>query len=727
MPSIPVMTEKRLPRQADKWSSFILNELRSWGQLPPGTVPDFQYIDSEKADQGYALASVVLDIGDNIVNVPVVIRDWKLMPMDIMELNGSLYPLTSRRLGQLAAFAAPFDDKVYPAAGIRDMGQNIQGAVMPPIYQRGMLKSFSDNDPNELLTAKLVAASNPDVGGRLQQLDQNAFNQYKAHGTYDVLHGLLKRRGKSDAEHIVDVEGGDIHAQNPTDDISVMWVPRPSQEDANKGFGTVAGASGRAFDPFMMHLPVKDLISMYSNMDGIDPLKKVQVFVSKDGPDGMPIVDTDWSGNPGHDVGVREIKPAELAPDRSLLLLGAEKGDNGHMFMIPPGSVIECLYLPDELSRERVAAMTRKCELFMGDKFYGVYAKTADAPASPSHNPPFTSDVASFGSLDGGAGGRDVIFASVASGGDVTAIGPMKIMSREVAPIDVLGEKHIVTTFHGRYGHVPIQVVRSELYKDYAGTTSDGGIKIFVPASFNCVGITGVVHSPKSPEDVDYMAKTAHIGTGDWVRGFSVDGGASITLNMPDMIKAAYQSVLDDNKTGIKLARMEPEQAEFVLIASGMKAADAASFVKSASREPITAYGIKYLPPKLAHKPDPIMLAKEAQLKRDLIAAISVDFFKEAAELNDKKTVDAVLGLGLADEGNVDVIIDAVPKYEEVLENLTWALKEARISGGPIQEQVIQKAMIAVENYLEQVEAYVAALQQLRSSQKGTSMAVPAA
>jgi hypothetical protein len=746
------MTEKRLPRQSDKWSSFILNELRSWGQLPPGTVPDFQYIDSEKADQGYALASVVLDIGDNIINIPVVVRDWKLCPMDIMELNGSLYPLTARRLNQLSAFSSPFQEKIYPPGQNRDMGQNITGAVVPPLYQRGMLKTMADANPNDLITAQLMSSGNPTVNDHLQQIDQNAYAQYKNHGTYDVLYGIINHKG---SEHPVKVEGGQVEEVNPGA-AKILWVPRPSQEDANRGLGTVAGASGRAFDPFMMHLPVKDLVSMYSNMDGVDPLKKVQVFISKDAPDGTPVVDVDWNGNPGHDIGVREISPAELAPDRSLLLLGAEKGKNGHMHMIRPGGIIERMYAPDDLSKHHVAALTDRSDLFVGGKFYGVYAKTSDAPVSCSGGPQFDCDQSSFGEF--GGGGKDVIFASASDGGDITAIGPIRITHREVGPFDALGEKRISVTFHGRYGHAPVQIMRSDLFKDFAGQHGSDGIKIFLPATFNCVGINGVVHSPKSPDDVGYMAKTAHLRDADWVRVWSIDGGATVSLNMPDSVKSAYQRVLDENKTEIKLARMAPEQAEFVLIASGMDRTDAARLVKTAARESITAYGLRYLPPKTASAPDPVLLAKEAELKRDFISKIGVSMFREAADLTsysgdaptylfkraaefatgrpsmskeaaaatDRKTVDAVLGLGLADEHNVDVLIDAAPKYEEVLENLTWALKECRVTGGPIPEQVTQKAMIGIENYLENVEAYAAAAQQLRSSQRGTSMGVPA-
>jgi hypothetical protein len=286
-------------------------------------------------------------------------------------------------------------------------------------------------------------------------------------------------------------------------------------------------------------------------------------------------------------------------------------------------------------------------------------------------------------------------------------------------------EVHMANEYTGFYGLTPVTIVRSSMFEDMASDGKSGKIKLLLPAGFKCSRIQGVIHSPSTPAEVGFISKMAHENSGDWIKGWSIDSGRTVCLDMPLPVKVAYQKVLDQNETGLKLDRLMPKHAEFVLAAAGVLPKHAIEFVKSAQADPITAFGIHYRPAELRPEPSKEAAAQESLERQKLADSIQnklhelkiagAELYKLAAILTDKKTVDAVLGLGLANEHNVDDLIDAIPRYEEIVQELAVMLKDARISGGPVHEQAIQKAMIAVENFLEQAESYVAALQKIRS------------
>lgn len=722
MPSFPSITEKKLPKMSEGWGSFVLNELRNWGQLPKSSAPDFEYIEREATDKGFALATVVIGIGDNIVNVPVIIRDWKLCPLDLMEINGNFYPLTGRRLGHLMAFSSPFS-KVVDRREVNDIGEDMRAHVTPPLSSSGgMNKEFSAMTEDTLIAPRMAAHLNRyDINDLLTPLDNNTFAQYRKHGTYDVLMGILKG---PEQQKVVQSVGNKLTIRHPSADFKILWIPRPSDADINSGFGTVYGSTGANFDIAKIRMPVKQMIEFYSNESGVDPILDSENFVSESAPDGVPITDVSWSkaGREGHEIGVGELDLDGMSRNSDFVVLSTEKnGDRGNYNISNPGKIIKALHSPSSAAVGK-GVLVDYCKLLTGDRFYGAYIGNESSGMPVSMDAGNDHDQFSFEHPDQ--------FLFTRSVGDrIEAFGPVCITAKTTLPLSVAGETSLASEFTGMADSSPVVVTRSSMFKDIVVRRSPGRIEAMLPADFTCMKLNGILNSPSSPGDVGMIAKLAREEAGDWVTAWSIDGGTTVCLDMPEPVKVAYQRVLDRNETGLKLSRLSAKHAEFVLMAAGMRGDEAVDLVKAAADESITAYGVSWRAPEPTVSPE--VGEKIATEKRKLAKAIrqnlaelhlnGAELFKRAAELGERKTVDAVLGLGMANEQNVDELIDSIPRYEEVLKDLSEMLKDARVAGGLMREEIIQKAMIAVENFLEQAEAVVASIRKIRS----TGMAAP--
>lgn len=732
--SFPLTGEKKLPKMSESWGATVLNELRSWGQLPNGTSPDFQYLDAEHTDTGYATATVVIGLGTNIINVPVIIRDWKLCPLDVMEHNGTFYPLTARRINSIMTFSSPFEKIVDPNT-IKNPGEDLTHTVIPPIQRGGFVKEFSAADPNDLITTRMAREiSRPEVNDHLVSLGTSAYQQYRKHGTYDVILGILKGVNPKDGQ-VAQTLGDKMEIRHPKADFKILWVPKPSEADASRGFGTVLGAGGKSFDPALIHLPVREMLEFYSNANGVDPIAKSNLFIDESAKDGVPISDVDWyqAGREGHEIGVSELNLNALDRQDSLVVLTAEKSGQGHFKKTSANGVIKKLSNPASLDKGGIGFLSEDGALIIGSKFYGSYLRSSRSDFAGGYCPPPPSS-SFFDENDfNPEHDRQYLFVRRLDEGGLEAVGPLKILSRATMPISAAGEGHISTEYTGVVGLSPITVTRSSVVQEAAGGARGGRLSLMLPADFVCVRLNGVYNSPDTPSNVGYTAKLAHEVDQDWIKGWSIDGGKTVTLDLPTTVKTAYQTVLDQGNTGLKLSRLEPKHAEFVLAAAGVDPKHALLFVKSAQAGPITGYGVHL---KAAHpRVDPTsdQLAKEAQLRRDLVNNIHVELnrlkiaglelYKFAAEISDRKTVDAVLGLGLSNEDNVDELIEALPRYETVLQELAETLKDSRVADSPVQEKITQKAMIALENFVEQVESFIASLRKIRGMNVGSSPA----
>jgi hypothetical protein len=308
-------------------------------------------------------------------------------------------------------------------------------------------------------------------------------------------------------------------------------------------------------------------------------------------------------------------------------------------------------------------------------------------------------------------------------------------------PLEVGGVRNMCTAYQIHRGPSGMKVLTCGIFQ----TPSETKGTLSLPAHMKFHGVGTVHEAPSSPAEVGYLAKLAHEQAGDWLKAHSPDGGRSIALDMPATIKAAYQQVLVDAELDSRLTGLEPKVAMFLITAAGVHSDDANAIIKTAQVEPVTVYGVRYLPPAQAVK-----LGASREERTEFVRSVWTNLVKEAgfipmktaagtyfdatpgsvadvlrlpplekgaAMLPDRKTVDAILGLGLVDEGNIEDYVEAVPLYQEVVEGLAKMLPRARVYGGPVHENIIRKAMAAVENFLEQIQVFLESQRVLKSPQ----------
>lgn len=702
MPDFISTSPKKLSKSVDSWGSTILSEIRGWGGLPPGTTADVQFFEKDK-DKGYALGTVVLNTGATPVNVPVVVKDWKLYPLDTMEVEATHYPLTRKRLAELSSTSDPYESKVVSPFYGMDPGQNIRDSVLPPGYQRGLGKAFAED---EMITPKLTVTSRrPEYDAFLMDLDEHTIRAYQKNGTHDVLMGVVKKL--KDGDHPVQVTGDCMVERVPEEDVNIVWIPKPSSDDVQKGFMTVIGCSGKAFDPALMRIPTKLITTHYSNTDGTDFALGAAILSTQDGP--RAISEVNWGGPAGHDIGVKELDLSSLTASTFHVLAGDANGQNGGLHLVKPGFVILNLVNPATPKESYKAVLTDDCLLVCGDTFYGAASRGSGlAPGAGDHMNGFANRDSKSISGDWSKGASYVFVCTKDPAAQ--AFGPVCIDESSSYPISIGGKSFMGTEYTGSCGPKSIKVVRSAAFEDAAIT----GNKIFVPEHYACVRVDGVRQAPESPGKVGYMAKMAHEHHMDWLKVFSTDNGGTFSVDMPPTIKTAYQARLNRAVSGeITLDSLPAKLAEFVLCAAGVKGEQASAMIKDASTSAVEAYGVEYLPVGDFNQTpvsDELRMAKRA-----FVDSFRINLVKVGAVMPDKKTVDAVLGLGVANEDNADDYIDSIPRYEEICQELSRLLPRARIKGGPIAEEAIRKAMSAIENFLEQAEAYLSAKKVIES------------
>jgi hypothetical protein len=291
------------------------------------------------------------------------------------------------------------------------------------------------------------------------------------------------------------------------------------------------------------------------------------------------------------------------------------------------------------------------------------------------------------------------------------AIGPIQADHGSVSHEKIGDESVPVSCVHGRIGPTEIKVYRvpDSIAKDYAITKKKGGAEIVVPSSFKCVRVWKILRAANDPSKHDYLAKTA--GADRWIRVTSHDG-VSYSIDLPGSVKQAYLKKIA--ALGFdSFNHLSPDVAEFFATCAGLTHKEAELIVKTAEHGSAVLYNIDFPP---TTNPDLKKIAVEQEIKRAFANNIRVWLLKAAEEMTDKKTVDAMLGLGLADENNADTFLDHMPRYEEIVQQLAANLVDTRLQGGPIKEKSLRDAMTSIENVLEQGEQVIGAKRILDSA-----------
>lgn len=699
MPDFISTSPKNLGKSVEEWPQSILAEISDWGGLPPESKLSLEFHE-KKLEEGTAVGTVVMNIAGKPINVPVVITDHRLLPMDVMEVGGEYAPLTKKRLTEAFTSGGQFSGTVHPSE-VTDYGQNISQLVRPPsTYRGGMGKLASLMDAEGVIPHVTLTARRPAYQELLLPIDDALIENYKLTGTHDVLMGMLR---KVTGEQVVtESKGGEIKPRDPAGDYSIVWVPRPTQQDIAKGWVTILGASGRGFDPAMMDLPVREATEFYSNPEAIDPMSTSAILVNNKRYAGKQIGGVIGEGLRGSFDGIKELNLGQLGLVKADIL-GADGQLHEATTMIP--RLVNLFAGGDK----DMAGAVCDGKLIIGKRLFGRI--TGGAPDGLDRKRREQAPVLPWITPE-----APPMIVMHCDDGCCPSFGPFEAVGRSTSPVTVGDKTFTVSSLDVVYGPNKGRISISDLFS----TPIVSGNDVKLPAHFRHIVVHGgVMDSPDSPAAVGYLAKVAHQKRADWLRAFSNDKGVTVSLDMPVMVKSAYEAVLSANGIADSLNQLNPKIAQFIVTAAGVNPKDAENVVKTAQEEPVTVWGVDYLPVPAAKTAAATehRYSEMNELRRKYARLLWVNMVKEAAEIGDKKTVDAILGLGLVDESNVDEYMEAIPVYREVVQGLAKMLSRARVTDSPVSEEVLRKAMSAIEGFLEQAEAYLSAKRILEAPQ----------
>jgi len=93
-------------------------------------------------------------------------------------------------------------------------------------------------------------------------------------------------------------------------------------------------------------------------------------------------------------------------------------------------------------------------------------------------------------------------------------------------------------------------------------------------------------------------------------------------------------------------------------------------------------------------------IVEEYEKNSGLLTKFNLNLVKEAAVINDKGTVDAILSLGLMRKHNIGEYVGLIPSYEVVMSNLSNLLISTRLGIVKIPEELLQKSLVTIARVL---------------------------
>lgn len=126
----------RLPEDSVTWPEKLLSALYQYVPGVSSYVPDVN-ITKQSPEEGAALGFFGIrnstqqpspDGPGNYIRVPFIVKEWKVSPLDVFEVGGTLYPLTKETLDRAMLNPSTFTHPENP----RTSGPNVFGDQLPP-------------------------------------------------------------------------------------------------------------------------------------------------------------------------------------------------------------------------------------------------------------------------------------------------------------------------------------------------------------------------------------------------------------------------------------------------------------------------------------------------------------------------------------------------------------------------------------------------------------------
>lgn len=685
-----------LPEDPNAWPKEVLDEL--FKQVP--YISDFRpHVVMQKVDaeRGYGFGHIEISneseaqtstdprlteaAGVRAVRIPVVVRDGKLSPFDLLVTDSSrVLPLTEARLRQ-----AIFRPQAFDVTSQTPGDHSLIGTLYPPYRQNYGFGGGGITSPAGGM-GKTSSAFEEYLFTELEKLDagfrkpsqKTAAKRSKIafKKTASILADILPTINRTDLNTFWKGIDGNIELQAAMRKNAAA-VNRPLRLLVNPEHVT---AEKRA--SVIPHLVRPTVVQLIKQADGysmktanhdywrifrstIDRGELVQRFGEK----VAMFVDTHGAVTIADDcTAVTEEKVADLEPVTSFGLYSVRQDDGDEVvgFVIPNLLDTDGQALPLSLFTNGSQA-TVQSEIFGSP-----VGQSADLPNGP---------VGGFGS-----------FYRVTEDGGVEATVPMHLDASHAMPDEptvMVGE-----TFDGRPVEVSVQPNIQEL------TPMEEG-RLLVPESWQWIPLAdseevalaggeeassmpaeGEGEPPEDLEEEAEKASSAHIE----IRC----GGDTFTLSGPALKKVAMadRCFVDLDQAMFLLAALGVEQGHGATKLAHALHGDRMELVKVA-RALVPAEEVEAESVKLAQK----YLSQIPDLRQFLV--------KEAAVIPDPTAVDTVLSMGFINPENLMSFVSYLPSIEEAQAHLCELLLAARIGLKDIPAGALERAVRAVEEVIE--------------------------
>jgi hypothetical protein len=654
-PEVEDVSMTSLSSDSGSWPEDIITKLKE--RIPAIATASlsvkFMHIDDEN---GAGTGSVTVTNGQKTIVIPVIVKEFKLYPMDVFMWEGKMLPLTPDYYAQVfldgseAAFGSLLE---YPLLSMVDRylrGENLQNTIFPPNWGRYAFASATPEGILRDLDGSIDgAAFKKEAFG-----EEAAIARFFSNGMYPLLQTLSNMKPVNMGEF-----------RESADKLVHRSIHVLSKGGPNKY--TLLSTSPDVFNPAM------------SAMDRYGVQNFCSGVCAK--PDSMHEVDQNGEKviivNDDADTSVFLAKPQKDVP-----VIADSFGR--YNVRTRTGMNVEGLVVPVVVDFDQKRVDT---QLFLGKTFSTMQPAIAGSRVTtskwmPEGDEPRVGQTGTFFYHEGEKGGVATIPVTV----KCTWMESGRIRIRAV---DLNGQNIELEVVPEKWesGGMPLERIT---YMPSAEFNPKG--KYLIPAKMKWIPMDGF--EVVSANEFEYLSKTA---------------AHRLTNNPVIVSHTGYDqySMRGADKYIEKMAwdksMLESHQAKFILAALGAgstKIAEAMHDAKVRGRAEI--HGLNFVPlweEKIAsHMPRARELQKTAsQFKHD--------FLKVASYMENAQTVDALLSLKFISPENIGKFIGKIPLFKAAISHLASCLLASRLGIREIPEQSASGALTKLVDVVKGLES----------------------
>lgn len=652
--------EETIPLDANEWPVAIQEKLIAEHPFLSGykIKVDLKKVDK---DNQYGFGSAIVSNEDNDVNIPVIIKDGKLMPMDIFIHDEEPMPLNKSHI-----------DKVFASYDI---------AEEPVDEDEHGEDAYDSGDISE---EKLYAPTG-DTFSYTQGSESARFRKTSSISMMDEIDGTVKEADLNDLKEKVNDER--ILATFAKNDSSEAVKKVASLDTSEEGAISSITDKLRDDNIFIVKESSPNKVQVLSTPKNAFYPKYIETTVSnaKDyiksaGYDGdlsslTPVDDVVFMPDSGNDVEKTASFDMEKVSSSGRIRTSTKSGIDKLGSSFPDvvnfnGSLTdESLFVSDSgeysydneiIGQDYNAGLSKKAhvknqsEPEEGEKGTFVIENEKSAVATE----PFNIDQIAT------VGGNEAIYATTE-------------MGQKVAMVTAPGLNSITKVANPEDDD--LAAIADEVH--------------FVPDEMDYVKLGEKIELIDRPED-----EIKEASDGSLAKLSFRAGNFNISTDFEDV----YEAGDEDNELKTKIASLNDlnkKEAKFALGTMGYSDSAASQAINEAMKQGQTKLA-NARKPYPSSEVDKMASAFRSKVS-DFVDRVRTDLIKESAEIGDADSADKMLSLSLVNEDNIQNYVDNVDQYENTLKDLAEMLIMARVGANTLPEGALKKAMDNLDTVVE--------------------------